>query len=98
MRLLFSHVNDQVDSDEEAVQLMNDSDLGLTASVWTKDEEAFKALSESLEAGTIFQNGCDYLDPHLPWSGTKDSGRGISMSQFAFDAFTQTKGVNRRIL
>ena len=77
---------------------MNDSKFGLTASIWTRDERVFETLAHQLEAGTVYQNGCDFLDPHLPWSGTKDSGRGISLSQYAFDAFVQTKGINRKIL
>ncbi|KAJ3094428.1 hypothetical protein HDU97_008100, partial [Phlyctochytrium planicorne] len=56
----------KVKSDEEAIKLMNDSEYGLTASVWTKDLEAGKAILEKLDAGTVFLNRCDYLDPALP--------------------------------
>ncbi|ORY32897.1 succinate semialdehyde dehydrogenase [Naematelia encephala] len=86
-----------VDSDEEAIRLMNDSPYGLTASVWTKDQQAFLDIVPQLETGMAFMNGCDAPDPALPWSGVKDSGRGISMSKFAFDGFTQVKGVDIRI-
>jgi acyl-CoA reductase-like NAD-dependent aldehyde dehydrogenase len=78
----------KVSSDEEAVQLMNDSPYGLTASIWTnaaknsESEEAFLALTDTLATGTVFLNRCDYLDPALPWTGVKDSGRGISLSKF----------------
>jgi acyl-CoA reductase-like NAD-dependent aldehyde dehydrogenase len=61
---------------------MNDSPYGLTASVWTSSQSDFLELVDSLEAGTVFQNRCDYLDPALAWTGVKHSGRGISLSKF----------------
>ena len=72
----------QVPSDEEAIKLMNDSVYGLTASVWTKDVKAFEGLVDDIEAGTVFQNRCDFLDPGLAWTGVKKSGRGISLSKY----------------
>ena len=60
-----------VESDEEALARMNDSRLGLTASVWTSDRERAARFARSLECGTVFMNRCDYLDPALPWSGWK---------------------------
>lgn len=55
----------KVKSDEEALSLMNDSPYGLTASIWTNDEEAFQRLLPDVEAGTVFMNRCDYLHPAL---------------------------------
>jgi acyl-CoA reductase-like NAD-dependent aldehyde dehydrogenase len=72
----------KVSGDEEAIQLMNDSRYGLTASVWTTDEQAFESLVDKIEAGTVFQNRCDYLDPALAWTGVKQSGRGVSLSKY----------------
>ena len=72
----------QVSSDEEAIKLMNDSPYGLTASVWTKDTKIFQDLVDDIEAGTVFQNRCDFLDPALAWTGLKNSGRGISLSKY----------------
>ena len=77
-----SNVCYQVSSDEEAIKLMNDSPYGLTASVWTKDTKAFQGLVDDIEAGTVFQNRCDFLDPALAWTGLKNSGRGISLSKY----------------
>lgn len=85
-----------VDSDEQAVQLMNDSDFGLTASVWTRDLARAEKLTGQLNAGTVFMNRCDFLDPYLPWSGRKDSGKGIGLSHLCFSSFTRTKGYNFR--
>lgn len=53
----------KVSSDEEAVKLMNDSDYGLTASVWTKDLQRGEELIQELEAGTVFINRADYPSP-----------------------------------
>lgn len=53
----------KVSGDDEAVRLMNDSDLGLTASIWSKDEEGAYALSRRVEAGTVFVNRADYPSP-----------------------------------
>lgn len=53
----------KVSGDEEAIRLMNDSDYGLTASVWTKDIAAGEKMIEEFEAGTVFINRCDYPNP-----------------------------------
>lgn len=86
-----------VDSDEEALAKMNDSRLGLTASVWTKDKERAERFGRALECGTVYMNRCDALDPALPWVGWKDSGRGHSLSAFGFDALTKLKALHFRL-
>lgn len=68
--------------DAEALTLMNDSAYGLTASIWTEDVVAFEELAQDVEAGTVFMNRCDYLDPALAWTGIKDSGRGVTLSKY----------------
>ncbi|KAI3600396.1 aldehyde dehydrogenase [Moniliophthora roreri] len=88
----------KVSSDEEVIKLMNDSLYGLTASVWTKSEEAFGMFVDALETGTVFMNRCDYLDPALAWTGVKDSGRGISLSKFGYDQLTRAKSVHLKIV
>lgn len=75
-----------MNTDEEAIHLMNDSKYGLTASVWTKDADAAESMVNALECGTVFLNRCDYLDPALAWTGVKDSGRGVSLSKFGAPA------------
>ena len=80
-----------VDSDEEAVRLMNDSRYGLTASIWTADADAALRLGDEIETGTCFMNRCDYLDPALAWTGVKDSGRGCTLSRLGLEAFTRPK-------
>jgi acyl-CoA reductase-like NAD-dependent aldehyde dehydrogenase len=86
-----------VDSDEEAVARMNDSALGLTASVWTRDRDRADRMARALQCGTVFMNRCDYLDPTLPWNGWKDSGRGVSLSPLGFEALTRPKSIHFRL-
>ena len=86
----------KVASDEAAVRLMNDSDLGLTASVWTCDAEAAERLAPQLEAGTVFANRCDYLDPSLAWTGFKNSGRGASLGRWGFESVTRPRSFHLR--
>ncbi|MFP3700022.1 aldehyde dehydrogenase family protein, partial [Burkholderia sp. SIMBA_013] len=80
-----------VDSDEEAVALMNDSPYGLTAAIFTQDEEAALHLGRQLRTGTVFMNRCDYLDPALAWTGVKHTGRGVSLSRVGYEQLTQAK-------
>lgn len=86
-----------VDSDEEALSQMNASRLGLTASVWTRDRDRALRLARRLECGTVYMNRCDALDPALPWSGVKDSGRGVTLSTLGFDALTRPKALHFRL-
>lgn len=86
-----------VKGDEEAIRLMNDSRYGLTASVWTKDVDAALRIGDQIAAGTCFMNRCDYLDPALAWTGVKDSGRGITLSSFGYDALTRAKSFHFRL-
>ena len=80
-----------VDSDEEAIRLMNDSPYGLTAAIWTTDEAAALAIGDKLDTGTCYMNRCDYLDPALAWTAVKNSGRGCSLSLLGFDSLTRPK-------
>jgi acyl-CoA reductase-like NAD-dependent aldehyde dehydrogenase len=83
-----------VSSDAEAVSLINDTEYGLTASIWTQDLEVAEQLGDLLDVGTVFTNRCDYVDPALAWTGTKQSGRGCTLSKFGFDALTRPKSFN----
>ncbi|KAE8152189.1 Aldehyde/histidinol dehydrogenase [Aspergillus avenaceus] len=81
----------KVASDDEAVSLMNDSEYGLTASVWTKDVSAGEELIQHIEAGTVYINRCDYPSPDLAWIGWKNSGLGCTLGPQAYDAFYKLK-------
>lgn len=86
----------KVNGDEEAIELMNDSDYGLTASIWSKDIEAAKRLGSKIETGTVFLNRCDYLDPALAWTGVKGTGRGVTLSALGYDHVTRVKSYHLR--
>lgn len=86
----------KVASDEEAIKLMNDSEFGLTASIWTTDEEAALAIGDQIETGTLFMNRADYLDPALAWVGVKNSGRGCTLSKMGYEVLTRPKSFHLR--
>jgi acyl-CoA reductase-like NAD-dependent aldehyde dehydrogenase len=100
----------KVKGDAEAIKLMNDSEFGLTASIWTKDTEKGAELAEQVDAGTVFVNRCDYPSPvsytslvltklltdlqDLAWTGWKNSGKGVTLSKFGFEQFVKLKSLH----
>lgn len=88
----------RVGSDEEAIALMNDTAFGLTAAIWTGDEEAALSIGDRIQTGTWFMNRCDYLDPALAWVGVKDSGRGATLSVVGYEQLTRPKSFHLRRL
>jgi acyl-CoA reductase-like NAD-dependent aldehyde dehydrogenase len=87
----------KVASDEEALRLMNDSEFGLTAAIFSADTARAESLGDALETGTVFLNRCDYLDPSLAWTGVKNSGRGCTLSRVGFEQLTRPKSYHFRI-
>jgi acyl-CoA reductase-like NAD-dependent aldehyde dehydrogenase len=85
-----------VASDEEAIALMNDSEFGLSASIWTQDLAAAERLGNEIATGTLFMNRCDYLDPALAWTGVKNSGRGVTLSPLGYEHLTRAKSFHLR--
>jgi len=85
-----------VDSDAQAIDLMNDCQFGLTASLWTNDTERAARIGEEIETGTVFMNRADYLDPALCWTGCKATGRGGSLSEIGFHNLTRPKSYHMR--
>lgn len=81
----------KVKDDDEAVALMNDSDYGLTASLWTREVERAARIGDRIETGTVFMNRADYLDPALCWTGCKDTGRGGGLSVIGYQNLTRPK-------
>lgn len=87
-----------VSSDQEAIDLMNDSQYGLTASIWTRDIDKAREIGSQLETGTVFMNRCDYLDPALAWTGIKNSGKGATLSALGYEVLTRAKSYHLRTL
>jgi acyl-CoA reductase-like NAD-dependent aldehyde dehydrogenase len=87
----------KVNSDDEAVRLMNDSEFGLTAAIYSKDAARAESLGDLLETGTVFLNRCDYLDPALAWTGVKNSGRGCTLSSIGFEQLTRPKSYHFKV-
>lgn len=80
-----------VKDDEEAIRLMNDSEFGLTASLWTADVDRAARVGDQIETGTVFMNRADYLDPGLCWTGCKNTGRGGGLSVIGYHNLTRPK-------
>ncbi len=81
----------KVSGDEEAIALMNDSEFGLTASLWTRDVDRAARVGDQIETGTVFMNRADYLDPGLCWTGCKNTGRGGGLSVIGYHNLTRPK-------
>ena len=86
----------KVTSDAEAVHLMNDTDYGLTAGVYTRDEARARCLLAQVNAGSVYWNCCDRVSPRLPWSGVKGSGIGLTLSTYGIETFTRPKAWHLR--
>lgn len=85
-----------VTSDAEALELMQDTDYGLTAAVYSKDYDRAEALFSQLNTGTVYWNCCDRVSAGLPWSGRQQSGIGATLSHLGIRAFVQPKAYHLR--
>jgi acyl-CoA reductase-like NAD-dependent aldehyde dehydrogenase len=86
----------KVADDDEAVRLMNDTEYGLTAGVYTRDASRAERILARVEAGSVYWNCCDRVSPRLPWSGVKHSGIGLTLSTYGIEAFTRPKAWHLR--
>ncbi|MCP9767817.1 aldehyde dehydrogenase family protein [Lacihabitans sp. LS3-19] len=86
----------KVSSDAEAINLMNDTSYGLTASVYADSKERANEILPKLNAGSAYWNCCDRVSAALPWSGRKHSGFGATLSHAGLRAFTQPKAYHLR--
>ncbi len=80
-----------VRDDAHAIALMNDSEFGLTAALWTPDAGRAARIGRQLQTGTVFMNRADYLDPALCWTGCKNTGRGGGLSVIGYHNLTRPK-------
>jgi acyl-CoA reductase-like NAD-dependent aldehyde dehydrogenase len=86
----------KVKDDTEALKLMQDTEYGLTASVYSDDIKRAEKILKELNAGTGYWNCCDRVSAALPWSGRKHSGFGSTLSHQGLRAFTKSKAWHLR--
>lgn len=85
-----------VKSDAEAVRLMNDTEYGLTAGVYTRDRKRAEKILAEVHSGSVYWNCCDRVSPRLPWSGVGNSGIGVTLSTYGIETFTRPKSWHMR--
>jgi acyl-CoA reductase-like NAD-dependent aldehyde dehydrogenase len=86
----------KVKNDDEAIQLMQDTEYGLTGSVYSSDRKRAENILQQINTGTGYWNCCDRVSAALPWSGRKHSGFGITLSHAGLRAFVKPKGYHFR--
>jgi len=82
----------KVKDDIEAIKLMQDTEYGLTASVYTSSKERAENILKQMNTGSVYWNCCDRVSAALPWSGRKHSGFGATLSHQGIRAFIKVKG------
>jgi len=85
-----------VADDDAAVALMNDTEYGLTAGVYTHDGKRARKILDRINSGSVYWNCCDRVSPRLPWSGVKHSGMGLTLSTYGIQTFTRPKAWHLR--
>jgi acyl-CoA reductase-like NAD-dependent aldehyde dehydrogenase len=85
-----------VKNDAEAVRLMNDTEYGLTAAVYTPDRKRAERILSEVNSGSVYWNCCDRVSPRLPWSGVGNSGVGLTLSTAGIETFTRPKAWHLR--
>ncbi len=85
-----------VDDDQEAISLMKDTAYGLAAAVFSDDQQQALNIMDKMDTGTVYWNCSDRVSPRLPWSGRKQSGIGVTLSEAGIRAFTKPKAYHLR--
>ena len=86
----------KVGGDREAIALMNDTEYGLTAGVYTSDEKRARQILAQVHSGSVYWNCCDRVSPRLPWSGVGHSGIGVTLGTYGIETFTRPKAWHLR--
>ncbi len=87
-----------VKNDQEAIELMNDTRYGLTAAVFSQEQERAHKIFREMDTGTVYWNCCDRVSPNVPWSGRHHSGLGSTLSYMGIRAFVHPKAYHLRVL
>jgi acyl-CoA reductase-like NAD-dependent aldehyde dehydrogenase len=82
--------------DEQALALMNDTEYGLTAGVYSRDRARAERILARARSGSVYWNCCDRVSPRLPWSGVGHSGIGLTLSRAGIETFTRPKAWHLR--
>ena len=82
-----------VDNEREAIQLANDIEFGLGASIWTENLTKAEQLSRKIESGIVSVNNVVISDPRIPFGGIKHSGFGRELSRYGMLEFVNIKSV-----
>ncbi len=81
------------DDEDDAVRIANDSDYGLSGSVWSETDERALAVARRIRAGTINVNGGNFYGADAPFGGYKQSGLGREMGREGFEEYLETKTI-----
>jgi acyl-CoA reductase-like NAD-dependent aldehyde dehydrogenase len=82
------------DDDDDAVRLANESDYGLSGSVWTSDVERGMATAQRVRAGSFGVNEPYSMDPAAPFGGMKASGIGRELGREGLDGYVETQAIS----
>jgi acyl-CoA reductase-like NAD-dependent aldehyde dehydrogenase len=86
----------KVSNDDEAIRLMQDTEYGLTAAVYSSDKLRAEKILQQINAGTGYWNCCDRVSAPLPWSGRNHSGFGVTLSHAGLHSFVRPKAWHLR--
>lgn len=86
----------KVKNDMEALALMQDTEYGLTAAVYSSSFDRAQKILSQINSGTAYWNCCDRVSPAVPWSGRKHSGFGVTLSHQGIRAFTKPKAYHMK--
>jgi len=81
------------DDEEAVIRSANDTRMGLTASLWTNDLKKALDYVPRINAGTVWVNTHNFIDPNMPFGGHKESGIGHEFGVSCLDGFTELKSV-----
>ena len=77
---------------EQAIQMANDTEFGLSSAVWAKDKPAALAIAKRLQAGQCYIQG-GYFSLHAPFGGYKQSGNGREWGEHGLEEYLETKAI-----